>query len=192
MSYCVNASKRWVRRSAALATGIGICVIAVIAPASTASASYDAQSAIGGVRVNAAEARMFRLVNASRHHAGLAPLRLAPGYTDVARRWSRAMAVRHTLVHNPRLVANVTTSGGATWRAIGENVAYGYRPDVVYGMYMNSPPHRANILGPGYRYIGVGWVQTAAGPGYTTLVFSSSYSSSYGPTRVPPGPCTVH
>jgi uncharacterized protein YkwD len=185
-----HASKRWVRRGAAVVAGAALCTIGVLAPAASASAATSTL-VVGGVRVNAAEARMVRLVNASRGRAGLPGLRLAPGYTDVARRWSRAMAARHTLVHNPSLAANVRVAGGATWRAIGENVAFGYSPDVIFRMYMRSAPHRSNILGRSYRYLGVGWVQTASGPGYTTLVFSSSYSTSYGPTRVPPGPCSA-
>lgn len=134
---------------------------------------------------------MVRLVNAARLRAGLPGLHLAPGYVDVARRWSRAMAARHTLVHNPRLAANLAVAGGQTWRVIGENVAYGYSAGVVFGMYMRSAPHRANILGRSYRYVGVGWVEAGSGRGYTTLVFANSYSSSYGPTRVAPAPCTT-
>ncbi|MEO6712977.1 MAG: CAP domain-containing protein [Mycobacteriales bacterium] len=167
------------------------CVSAVVlvGPATSASA---ATTTISRVRLNAAEARMLRLVNVQRARAGVPVLRIAAGYTDVARRWSRAMAARHTLVHNPRLAANVSTSGGATWRAIGENVAYGYGPSTVFAMYMKSPPHRANILSRSYRYVGIGWVETSAGPGYTTLVFSSSYSTSYGPARVAPAPCRLY
>jgi uncharacterized protein YkwD len=170
-----------------------MCTIALMAPASAAPASSSGSTTVvRGIRVNAAEARMLKLVNASRGRAGLPGLRLAPGYTDVARRWSHAMAARHALVHNPRLVANVRVSGGATWRAVGENVAFGYSADVVFQMYMRSPPHRSNILGRTYRYIGVGWVETGAGPGYTTLVFSNSYSARYGPSRVQPARCTTH
>lgn len=134
---------------------------------------------------------MLGLVNAARQRAGLRPLRLAPGYTDVARRWSRRMAVRRTLVHNPSLAANVRVAGGASWRVIGENVAYGGDAASVFGMYMRSAPHRNNILGRRYSHVGIGWVESGQGIGYTTLVFSSTYSASYGPARVLPAPCRV-
>lgn len=190
MSSISHALNRRSRRTAGVLSAAALCLgIVVAGPAQAASAS--ASTVVDGVRVNAAEARLARLVNASRSRAGLPRLQFAPGYTDVARRWSLAMAARHTLVHNPRLAANVSLVGGATWRAIGENIAFGYSPDVIFRMYMNSPPHRANILSARYRFFGVGWVETAGGPGYTTLVFSSAYSRSYGPSRVAPVRCTA-
>ncbi len=133
---------------------------------------------------------MFALVNATRTSHGLPALRLAPGYTDVARRWSASMASRRTLVHNPRLAAHVVASGGEDFRIAGENVAYGGNANVVFPVYMASPPHRDNILGAGYRYAGIGWVESARGPGFTTMVFAGDYSSSYGGCRVAarPGP----
>lgn len=151
-----------------------------------------AAAVVTGVRVNAAEARMIRLVNAARVQAGMPTLVLAPGYTDVARRWSRAMSARHTLGHNPRLAANLSVAGGRTWRAVGENVAFGYSAGVIFGMYMRSPRHRANILDRSYRYVGIGWVEAGSGRGYTTLVFSNTYSAGYGPSRTVPARCTSH
>ena len=139
------------------------------------------------MRVNAAEGRLLRLVNVARRQAGVRPLRLAPGFTDVARRWSKGMAVRRTLTHNPHLAASVQVAGGASWRVIGENVAFGGDADSVFRMYMASAPHRANILSPSYQFLGIGWVERDKGRGYTTLVFSSAYSHAYGPTRVEPG-----
>ena len=100
------------------------------------------------------------------------------------------MAARRTLVHNPRLAAHVRVAGGATWKSIGENVAYGYSANTVFRTYMQSAPHRANILSRNYSHVGVGWVETG-GTGYTTLVFSSSYSTAYGRSRVPPAQCST-
>jgi uncharacterized protein YkwD len=102
------------------------------------------------------------------------------------------MATRRVLVHNPRLAANVRVSGGARFRTLGENVAYGTSSDLVFDMYMQSPPHRANIMDASFRYVGVGWVESAGGQGYTTLIFSSSYSGAYGDTRVAPAPLTAY
>jgi hypothetical protein len=49
---------------------------------------------------------------------------------------------------------------------------------------MASPPHRANILDPTERYLGVGVVQRGDSA-WNTLDFTDAYSSAYGPTRVP-------
>ena len=128
---------------------------------------------------------MLRLVNSARTSRGLPALALAPGYTDVARRWSATMAGRFTMFHNPRLAADVTASGGSSFRVLGENVAWGGSADTVFPAYMRSTGHRRNILGAGYHYVGIGWVESARGPGFTTLVFAGGYSSSYGGCRVP-------
>ena len=44
--------------------------------------------------------------------------------------------------------------------------------EVVKG-WMNSPPHRRNILNPRYRYLGVGFLGCPNRLGYATQVFSS-------------------
>jgi uncharacterized protein YkwD len=162
-----------------LLLSLGIVVAGPAAPAA-------AFTTVGGVRLNAAEARMVALVNRARTSRGLPALRLAPGYTDVARRWSANMARRRTLFHNPRLAANVIASGGRRFYVAGENVAYGGSASSVFPAYMASPAHRRNILSARYRYIGVGWVESANGPGFTTTVFAGAYSSSYGGCRVAP------
>jgi uncharacterized protein YkwD len=37
-------------------------------------------------------------------------------------------------------------------------------------MFMNSPDHRANIMGP-YRYVGTAWKVSATGKGYIAVEF---------------------
>src|SRR5262249_34351266 len=47
----------------------------------------------------------------------------------------------------------------------GENIAYGQRsPRDVFVAWMNSPGHRANILGHDYRDLGVAEVAGSQGP----------------------------
>lgn len=146
------------------------------------AAAFDT---VSGIRVNNAEERLLQLVNLARTRRGIPALRLTPGYTDVARRWSAVMATRATMAHNPNLVAHVTRAGGAEWRSVAENVAYGYSADRVFDSYMASAPHRANILSGANRYVGMGWAERPGGRGYNTMVFVSTYSSTYGRSRVP-------
>ena len=48
--------------------------------------------------------------------------------------------------------------GYTGWTYMGENIAAGYAtPAAVMAGWMNSPGHRANILEPGFRDIGVGY-----------------------------------
>lgn len=48
-------------------------------------------------------------------------------------------------------------AAGYAYKKAGENLAYGFKSssDMVYG-WMNSPPHRENILDPDYREVGFG------------------------------------
>ena len=56
---------------------------------------------------------------------------------------------------------------------VGENVAYGYRTgrSVVNDGWMNSEGHRANILNPGYRLMGIGARKGSDGAWYVAQVF---------------------
>lgn len=55
---------------------------------------------------------------------------------------------------------------------VGENVAYGYESGRLnVTAWMNSPPHRENILNSKFRMIGVGVATAANGQVYTAQVF---------------------
>lgn len=92
-------------------------------------------------------------INDARALEGLDPL--APYYDliDDAESHTAAMAAAQELYHNPNL-ADVTTG----WYALGENVGFGGTVEQVHQAFMDSPPHRDNILG-NYNYVGIGTVQ---------------------------------
>jgi hypothetical protein len=71
------------------------------------------------------------------------------------------------------------------WRTLGENVGTGYDADSLFNAYWNSPPHRANLLNPAFRFLGMGWVERPGGQGFNTQNFVSHYSTTYGRSRVP-------
>jgi len=162
----------------------GCVATAPAAGAATPVVAKTAPATVNGVRLNSVEARLLARINAARAARKLPILRVAPGYTDVARRWSAKLAKRNVLAHNPNARAQLEAAGGAGWRVLGENVGFGGDADSLFEAYWNSPPHRANILNPTYRYIGIGWVTMASGAGYNTQDFVSCYSPAYGPTRV--------
>ena len=54
-------------------------------------------------------------------------------------------------------VADRVTAAGYRYSVVAENIAAGQRtPDEVVDGWMHSPGHRANILNPDVRQIGVG------------------------------------
>ena len=158
----------------------------------TALPAVPVQAAvINGVTLNASEATIVRLVNNARKNAGVAPVRVTAGTTDVARRWARHMAANRVLKHNPSFASQVAKSGSPRWGRITENVGYGSACNLnqLFQAYMKSPGHKKNILDSKVRYIGIGSVdRTTAGwpcgQVWNTMNFVDSYSSSYGKPRV--------
>ena len=164
-------------------------LLATLAPAAPAQASP--LYAINGVHLNAHEAGLANYINRARRGAGLAPVRVVPGTTDVARRWAAAMARARTMKHNPGFAAQVGRSGSPRWTKVSENVGYASACNVkqLFDAYMKSPGHRANIMDRKMRFVGIGSVDRAdrkwpCGIVYNTMNFADSYSTAYGRNRV--------
>jgi len=175
--------------TAALAAGsaLGLATPAVLTTAASASAAR-----VDSVRLNGFEAELVSDINKARRSAGLRALVVVPGATDVARRWSWRMAGGQRLWHNPSIVSDMEKAGSAAWSALAENVGYGGStdPGSLFQAYMDSPPHRANILDGDARYLGVGVVERQ-GIAWNTLDFVNAYSTHYGRTRVPAAGLTM-
>ena len=129
-----------------------------------------------GLRRLASE--VIALTNAERAAARLAPLAPDPRLTVAAQAHSDDMVARdfydHTSPEGGRPWDRAATAG-ATHRGIGENIACGQRgPAEVVRGWMNSPGHRANILGPDFTHIGVGYATGSRAGTYWTQVFGAS------------------
>jgi hypothetical protein len=111
------------------------------------------------------EGTLFSRINSSRSASGLAPLETYWDLTDDARAHSARMMDRGSIYHNPSL-GSVT----GVWQALGENVGMGVDLNAMHDAFMNSPGHRANILG-NYNYVGVGVKTDASGVSWVTVVF---------------------
>jgi uncharacterized protein YkwD len=110
------------------------------------------------------EARMVAHINHARAVHGLPPLRTSPDLMRAARAHTSQMAGQRTLFHTPSF------SGICCWDAVGENIGMGYTVRSLHLAFMHSPPHRANILAPGMREVGVGF-NSAGGRLWVTEVF---------------------
>jgi uncharacterized protein YkwD len=73
------------------------------------------------------------------------------------------------------------------WRTLGENVgrSMGYRnnADVLISGWMQSKPHRKNILSADFNLTGIGTAESADGTLYATQVFMGSDDQHQRPTR---------
>ena len=155
-------------------------LIAVLLTAMVAVAASVALAAPAAANAED-EARLFELTNQSRVQNGLGALAYDPAAVGVARAWAAELARSGQLRHNPNLVANVDAYVTAEWTRVGENVGYAGSADQVQQAYMNSPAHRANILGD-YNRVGIGAVRDGSGRLWTTVVFVK------GPSLAPPPP----
>lgn len=99
------------------------------------------------------EARVIEKTNSQRVRHGLPPLAVDPTLVKSARRHAAWMTNSRNLTHTNQPVA--------------ENIAMGQNSSAeVIQAWMNSSGHRANILNPGYKRIGVAAYVTPDGTIY--------------------------
>jgi uncharacterized protein YkwD len=113
------------------------------------------------------------LINRDRASAGLGPLTwnscLASVATANAVRLSRQGWVQPYHTNGPSLDLGCRLGNQA-----GENVGWwsgGINDPQLNTMFMNSPEHRANIMGP-YHYVATAWATASNGAAYIAVEFS--------------------
>ncbi|MEO6797992.1 MAG: CAP domain-containing protein [Candidatus Dormibacter sp.] len=110
-------------------------------------------------------------INQDRASAGLAPLAWNTCLANIALENAQRMAAQGFISHANGVNLDMGCVAGAT--SAGENVAWiSSGPDDarVNTMFMNSPGHRANILGA-YDYVATAWFTDASGGGYMAEEF---------------------
>lgn len=134
-----------------------LAALCVLAPGAGGSASR---------RQTTEEMRLIQqvveLTNAERARRDLPPLRINRQLSAAADWMARDLAKRRALSHTDTqgrdIVRRITDNGYDNYNYLGENIAKHSRdPAKVVEAWMNSPGHRANILNPNFREIGVGY-----------------------------------
>ncbi|MBX5447846.1 MAG: CAP domain-containing protein [Acidothermus cellulolyticus] len=120
---------------------------------------------------------LVTLIEQARANANLPPLAVRSDLTAAAQAQANRMAASHTLYHTPNLGSVI-----CCWQKIGENVGEGGSVVVVHQMFMSSAPHRANILDPAFRQVGIG----VAADGSGTLWISEIFRAPLGAPANPP------
>ena len=109
-----------------------------------------------------AERELFASVNQARRAQGLTPLRWDESLATAARRHAEVMAehgsAQHGFEGEPSLSARVKQAR-AHFSWLSENVTQGPTARFIHSQFMNSGPHRANILDREMDSIGVGVVE---------------------------------
>jgi uncharacterized protein YkwD len=157
--------------------GVRILFVALFTTAALVGATAEAGAA-NVVQRNATEPSLVTRINEVRANHGLSALRVADPLTTAAQRHATNMAWKGYFQHDFKKEGNWYSfptwirwywpgPGYTTWTA-GENLAWG-SPDLsarkTVTMWMNSPGHRANLLGPWTR-VGVGIVHISSPGGY--------------------------
>ena len=124
-------------------------------PSTTSTATYEGQ--------------ILALVNAERTAAGLPALTAQACPDEFAEPWSPHMAAEGGLSHQS--LSPVLSRCGA--HAAAENVGMNSSssPASMVAAFMNSPGHRANILGASYSGIGIGAYRDSRGVWWVTQDF---------------------
>jgi uncharacterized protein YkwD len=124
----------------------------------------------------AMEGAVVDAVNEARRREGLAPLAVDQDLTRIARDHSCAMArggfLQHTTPHGESLRDRMIKAG-RRYVMIGENIARidGRDPATrAVAGWLKSPPHRENIMSPGFARTGVGACRSGRAV-YFTQVF---------------------
>jgi uncharacterized protein YkwD len=101
---------------------------------------------------------LFEAANRARVAQGLAPLKWSATLAEAARHHAERMAARNTLSHQlpgePGM-ADRATQAGARFSSLAENVAEGPSAESIHQQWMNSPPHRANLLDDQLDSVGI-------------------------------------
>jgi uncharacterized protein YkwD len=151
-------------------------MVAVLAMCALAAPAAAAERVNRGVSADAAlEQGVLAEINGLRARHQLAPLRLNVRLSAAADSHSLAMARRGFFAHESadgsafwkRVQRFYASQGFARW-SVGENLLWSSPSIDAAGalqMWLNSPPHRKNLLTPGWREIGLSAIHVAAAPG---------------------------
>lgn len=134
-----------------------ILVVGVIVATTTISLTGTSWAA--DTTYAAQEVSFASKINTERAKHGLGRLSVNLQLTGVARGWTDRMAAAGKMWHNPDVARQVE----GDWTRLGENVGYSTRTgatpdelvDRLHVAFMNSPGHRANVLGE-FNQVGVG------------------------------------
>ncbi len=121
----------------------------------------------------------MNLINAERQSQGLTPYNSQVQLEAAARGHGTDMACNGFFSHTGSNGSNVgdrITAQGYSWSWRGENIFAGgsATPQSAFNWWMNSAPHRANLLNSNYTDIGIGYIYEPNSQyrGYFTAVFA--------------------
>ncbi len=127
-------------------------------------------------------------INGLRAQVGVAPLATDGQLMAGAQSWADHMAATQALSHDTNLAGGVTSN----WTKLGENVGAGAANPTIWGAFLASAQHYANLVDPAFNRVGVG-VAYAGGVQWTCQRFMAVAGAAAAPAPRPaprpaPGP----
>jgi len=174
------------RKFMGVAASAAALAVTAAAPADAQAACANADKHPSQATVKQLRAATVCLLNVERRRHGRARLRANNGLALAGQRHARDMVRKRYFAHNSRsgrdfkdrIVRTGYTRGSAS--ILGENLAWGSHnlatPRAIVRSWMRSPGHRANILQPKFRHIGIGIVRAAP----TTANNAATYAAEFG------------
>jgi uncharacterized protein YkwD len=178
-----------IRRCSKTALAAAVLATAVLFAGSRPSALACPYTGLSPSSLTTAQAELsvICLVNKKRHRRGAARLAWNPRLQGTAESHSTAMDSYNFFAHGGggTLVDRVRASGylaGASSWIVGEDLGWGSdgqgTPKATVNRWMASPSHRATMLSPGFRNIGVG--VTVGSPIGGNSVNAAIYTADFG------------
>jgi len=157
-------------RNARLLAVLAAVLVVAVAPSSGSAGPRGTMTPATQLRV-----ALLGQINALRSSRGLVRLKLSPALSAAANGHSAQMARLGYFSHNSangtsfsqRISSFYPARGFRSW-SVGENLVWG-GPDIgavrAFRLWLASPPHRANLLAPRWREVGLGAVHSTSAPG---------------------------
>jgi uncharacterized protein YkwD len=153
-------------------TGVAAVVTALILAGAADAASTAA--------LTQSESSLLAAMNEVRLTNGLLPLQADARLERAARAHSKRMLRTGNFSHGA-FNARIRRSGVRAKR-VGENLAWGQgglgAARTIVRMWLASPEHRANLLHPGYRIVGVGALRGCFAGRRHTLMVTTDFAGS--------------
>jgi len=170
--------------------GIGLLRLPV---GCAAAAAIFFGSLLTSLPVSAGSSNMQTLINQDRaSNGGLAPLTWSDCLSAVAIQNVQRMVQQGYISHTNGVQLDLGCGTGST-RSSGENVGYissGIDDAYMNNLYMNSPGHRANILGA-FQYVATAWAVAPNGYGYSAEEFLAASAPLLSDGFVPLSPTRI-
>jgi uncharacterized protein YkwD len=122
---------------------------------------------------DAVRARLEALINQARRARGLPPLEVDEPLARVALAHCEDMAAHDFVAHTSKATGDASdrlARAGLKAKLLLENIGRGYSASEIHDGLMASPGHRANLLHPQARRMGIGVVKQSEGDRYAFLV----------------------